>query len=271
MTVADPAGRLPVVFVPHGGGPWPFVEMGINADERRALIDYLRAVAALPLRPPSALLVVSAHWEQPIPTVLAAPRPPLLYDYVGFPPESYELTWPAPGAPALAARVCKLLANAGFPTAQDDTRGFDHGTFVPLKVTYPAAEIPTIQLSLMQGLDPEEHLRMGRALASLRNEGVFIIGSGMSYHNMRGFGRATAKDESRQFDTWLRHAVEEEPVDRDRLLAEWTKAPAARLSHPREEHLLPLMVVAGAAGEDRGTTSYNDLFMGVHLSAFHFG
>src|SRR5690606_15330538 len=121
------------------------------------------------------------------PTVTTAERPPMLYDYSGFPPESYRVTWPARGNPALANRVRGLLEKAGSKTAADAKRGYDHGTFVPLKLTYPDAEIPTVQLSLKTGLDPAEHLAMGRALAPLRDEGVFIVGSGMSFHNMRAF------------------------------------------------------------------------------------
>src|SRR6478609_848660 len=159
--------RMPVVFVPHGGGPWPFVEMGFPPDDVATLADYLRSVRDVPPEPPQALLVVSAHWEAPVPTVMTSEHPPLLYDYYGFPPESYTLTWPAPGAPAVAARAQRLLNDAGFQTAADAQRGFDHGTFIPLKIAYPAADVPTIQLSLMHGLDPNQHLAMGRALVPL--------------------------------------------------------------------------------------------------------
>jgi aromatic ring-opening dioxygenase catalytic subunit (LigB family) len=262
---------MPVVYLPHGGGPWPFVDMGIGeASELDALAAYLRSVRAVPRSKPAALLVVSAHWEEPAPTVMTSARPPMLYDYYGFPPESYTITWPAPGHPALAARVQALLGAAGFQTAANDQRGFDHGTFVPLKLTYPDAEVPTVQLSLKLGLDPEEHLAMGRALAPLRDEGVFIVGSGMSYHNLRAFGRQGVPA-SESFDAWLRDAATQEPAERDRRLARWTSAPAARQAHPREEHLLPLMVVAGAAGSDRGARAYGGTLLGLRLSAYHYG
>src|SRR4051812_15413031 len=179
--------RMPVVFVPHGGGPWPFVDLGFDQAEMGELAAYLRHLRRLPNTPPSALLVVSAHWEEAVPTVMTAARPPILYDYYGFPPESYEITWPAPGDPQLAARVQELLGAAGFATGSNAERGFDHGTFIPLKLTYPEADVPTVQLSLKAGLDPAEHLAIGRALAPLRDEGIFIVGSGMSFHNMRGF------------------------------------------------------------------------------------
>jgi aromatic ring-opening dioxygenase catalytic subunit (LigB family) len=263
--------RQPVVFLPHGGGPWPFVETGIGTQAEQAeLAQYLRSIAALPKTPPKALLVISAHWEEAVPTVLSGPNPPLLYDYSGFPAASYEITWPAPGQPALAARVRQLLTAAGIDSAENAQRGFDHGTFVPLKLAYPKAEVPTVQLSLKRGLDPAEHLALGRALAPLRDEGVFIVGSGMTYHNLRAFGPQSSAV-AEQFDGWLRGAASFEESERDRLLADWTRAPAARQAHPREEHLIPLMVIAGAAGSDRGQLAYEGKIRGLQLSAYHFG
>lgn len=263
--------RMPVVYLPHGGGPWPFVDLGMGEPaELEQLAGYLRGLHALPPEKPRALLVISAHWEEPVPTVMTGERPPLLFDYYGFPPESYALTWPAPGDPGLAARVRQLLEAGGFTTAADPARGFDHGTFVPLKLTYPAAEVPTVQLSLQRGLDPAQHLAMGRALGPLRDEGVFIVGSGMSYHNMRGFG-ASGRAASEAFDAWLGETVAQEPEERARRLTQWSKVPSARQAHPREEHLLPLMVIAGAAGADRGRTAYSAPLMGVRVSGHHFG
>lgn len=265
---------MPAVFLPHGGGPWPFVEMGLgDTRELDALSRYLRSVRDVPPVPPKALLVISAHWEEVVPTVMTAEHPPMLYDYYGFPPEAYHLTWPAPGNPALAARVRTLLGDAGFEfeSGEDPARGFDHGTFVPLKLTYPDADVPTVQLSLRKGLDPKEHLAIGRALAPLRDEGIFLVGSGMSFHNLRGFGpQGVASSEA--FDAWLDTAVtQEDAAARDRELTSWSAAPSARLAHPREEHLLPLMVIAGAAGSDRGRQAYEGTLNGVRLSAYHFG
>lgn len=272
MTAAAAARtRLPVVYVPHGGGPWPFVDVGFgDPAELAQLAAYLRALPATPPVKPRALLVISAHWEEPVPTVMTAERPPLYYDYYGFPPESYTLTWPAPGDPALAARVRELLGAAGFPTAEDARRGFDHGTFVPLKLAYPAADVPAVQLSLRRGLDPAEHLAIGRALAPLRDEGIFLVGSGMSYHNLRAFGPA-GRAPSAEFDAWLGETIALPPAARADRLARWSEAPAARLAHPREEHLLPLMVVAGAAGDDAGRTSYSGTLLGLRLSGYEFG
>lgn len=263
--------RMPVVFLPHGGGPWPFVDLGLDQTEFDELASYLRSIPALPRTPPRALLVISAHWEEAVPTVMTAERPPLLFDYYGFPASSYELTWPAPGQPQLAARVRELLGDAGFQTAADAQRGFDHGTFVPLKLAYPRADVPTVQLSLKAGLDPAEHLDIGRALAPLRDEGVFILGSGMSFHNLRAFRDPRSRPVAESFDAWLRTAATLAEEDRDWNLQRWDRAPSARLAHPREEHLLPLLVAAGAAGTDRGALAYNGTFAGLRLSAYHFG
>jgi aromatic ring-opening dioxygenase catalytic subunit (LigB family) len=247
------------------------VKVGIGSEAEQAeLASYLRRVKDLPASPPRAVLMVSAHWEEARPTVMTSSKPPLLFDYYGFPAESYQLTWPAPGEPALAARVQQLLGAAGISSAANGERGFDHGAFVPLKLAYPDAEVPTVQLSLKTGLDPREHLAIGRALAPLRDEGVFIVASGMTYHNMRGFGPQWRPAAS-AFDAWLRDALTRAPDERDRLLSDWQKAPSARDAHPREEHLLPLMVAAGAAGNDVGRVSFRSTFFGLDISAYAFG
>lgn len=265
--------RMPVAYVPHGGGPWPFVDMGGMASPRE--IEALRAYfVGLPMQlpqKPKALLVISAHWEEADPTVMTAPRPPLFYDYGGFPPEAYTLQWPAPGHPALAQRVLSLLKGAGIATRTDERRGFDHGTFVPFKVSWPDADIPTLQLSMKSNYDPAEHLAIGGALAPLRDEGVLILGSGMSFHNFRSFRTGTGQQDSLPFDAWLKAAAVATPQARTQHLIQWQEAPGARLAHPREDHLLPLMVVAGAAGDDIGRVAYNDDFLGARITALHFG
>lgn len=270
-TSPDMPSRMPVVFLPHGGGPWPFVDVGFGGrGELDELATFLRSIAKLPTSPPRALLVVSAHWEERAATVMTSPHPPMLYDYDGFPPESYQITWPAPGDPALADRVRTLLEQRGFSTADDAQRGFDHGTFVPLKLAYPEAEVPVVQLSLIEGLDPAEHVRMGQALAPLRDEGVFIVGSGMTYHNLRAFSPRAAPVAA-AFDSWLQGTATLDEEARNRGLVNWERAPAARAAHPREEHLLPLMVIAGAAGPDRGRVAYRGSLLGLRLSAYCFG
>ena len=266
------ATRLPAIYIPHGGGPWPFVDSRFaSRSEMEPLAQYLRGlVGALPARP-KALLVVSAHWEEAVPTVMTASRPPLLFDYFGFPPETYQLQWPAPGAPDLAERVRGLLEKAGLRTGSDPARGFDHGTFIPLMVALPDADIPVLQMSLLANLDPRQHIALGRALAPLRGEGVLLVGSGSSYHNMRGFGRAESTAPSREFDDWLVDAVTQAPARREALLADWASAPAARQCHPREEHLLPLHVMAGAGDHDAATVPFRTEVACVRFSAVQFG
>ncbi len=262
--------RLPTFFLSHGGGPWPYMD----GDYRRAhaqLEASLQALpAALPAKP-KAILMLSAHWEESAFTVMTSPAPGMLYDYGGFPAHTYQVVYPAPGNPVLAERVVALIQAADLPTARDDKRGFDHGAFCTLAPMYPDADIPVVQLSLKRGLDPAEHLALGRALAPLRDEGVLILGSGFSFHNLRLYGEA-GRQPSVAFDAWLQDALPA-PNGRDERLQAWAQAPAARLAHPREEHLLPLMVAAGAAEGDAATCNYHEteFLGGVTASSFRFG
>lgn len=235
------------------------------------LARYLRGLPDALGATPKAILCVSAHWEEAEFTVMTNPRPSMLYDYYGFPPETYLIKYPAPGSLELAARVRELLTKAGITSREDRQRGFDHGVFVPLMVSYPAANIPVVPLSLKKGLDPETHLKMGAALIPLRREGVFVVGSGLSYHNLLRFN-SKGGAASRAFDAWLTEAVLTEDADlRAEKLKAWSQAPSAREAHPREDHLLPLMVVAGAAGNDLGVKTYSDHFNGLEISGFQFG
>jgi aromatic ring-opening dioxygenase catalytic subunit (LigB family) len=273
MVMSDSSHRQPALFIPHGGGPCFFMDPPAAAPHLwDGMAAYLRSIpAALPERP-RALLVVSGHWEAPRPTVNAAAHPTLLYDYYGFPEHTYRLTYPAPGAPDLAAQVRRRLAEAGFASDEERARGLDHGVFIPLKVAFPQADIPVLQLSLMQGLDPDVHLAIGRALAPLRDQGVLIIGSGMSYHNLRLLFSGRGNVEAVAFDEWLvSAATDPDPARRDALLRAWSQAPYARDCHPEEEHLIPLMVAAGAAGNDTGRHVYGERLLGKALSAFQFG
>ena len=263
---------MPAWFVPHGAGPCFFMEWH-PADAWHKMADFLRnAASTLPQRP-KAIVMVSAHWRESSFTVSSGQTLELIYDYHGFPPHTYELTYPAPGAPALAARISELLVQANLPCHADATRGFDHGMFIPMKLMFPAADIPVVQLSLLKSLDPEVHIQAGRAIAPLRDEGVLIIGSGMSFHNMRSYGDPRFGPISDEFDTWLTQTVEMPRDKRHQALIAWEQAPSARLCHPprAEEHLLPLMVVAGAAAEDAGRRVFSDRVMETTLSAFSFG
>lgn len=264
--------ELPTLFIPHGGGPCFFMDWD-PPDTWQRVADWLRRLPDCAGTRPDALLVISAHWEAPIATVTSGARPTLIYDYYGFPESTYRIEWPAPGEPALAARVRGLLSAAGIANDEDAGRGFDHGVFIPLKVAIPEADIPVVQLSLVQGLDPAAHLAIGRALAPLRRDGVLIVGSGMSYHNMQRFRfqGGSPDPDSVRFDAWLGETVALPQAERDDRLVAWTQAPGARAAHPREEHLLPLHVAAGAAGPDAGARVLRDTVMASAQSAFRFG
>lgn len=263
---------MPTIYIPHGGGPCFFMDWTMGPPDTWARMQAFLAglVDTLPARP-RAILVVSGHWEEPRPTVNRQAAPPLYFDYYGFPEHTYRLRFDAPGDPVLAERAASLLAAAGIAAGVDDRRGLDHGVFIPLKVMTPAADIPVVQLSLVAGLDPAAHLALGRALAPLRDEGVLILGSGMSYHNMRRFLQPAALAESTAFDAWLTETVAAPAAERDARLRAWTAAPAARLAHPREEHLVPLHVAAGAAEGDAGRKVFEDVVLGAKVSAFAFG
>jgi aromatic ring-opening dioxygenase catalytic subunit (LigB family) len=260
----------PTFFLNHGGGPCFFIRSGPMRETWKPLEDYLAGFASALSEPPVALLVISGHWEEAVPTVNASPSPPLLFDYRGFPDYTYQLTWPAPGSPEIAARVRKLLHDAGLSSAADERRGYDHGVFVPLKVVFPDAKIPVVQLSMQRGLDPAAHLAIGRALKPLREQGVLIIGSGQTYHNMRGFGGTATDPKAEAFDAWLRQAVTNTGT-RERSLIDWEHAPGARDAQPHEDHLLPLMVAAGAAPGETAIIDFHGHAMGKPISGFRFG
>ncbi len=263
--------RQPAIFLPHGGGPCFFMDWTWGpADTWLPTQRFLAGLAATLPATPKALLVVSGHWEESAFTASAAEQPGLIFDYTGFPEHTYRLTWPAPGNPQLALRAADLLHQAGLPSAISPARGYDHGVFVPLKVAFPQAQIPVASLSLAASLDPELHLAAGRALAPLRDEGVLLVASGMSFHNLRGYFRPETTERARTFDAWLTRAVESPAAERDTQLANWRQAPFAAYSHPREEHLIPLMVAAGAGGDAPGQRIFTDEPMGAAISAYRF-
>jgi aromatic ring-opening dioxygenase catalytic subunit (LigB family) len=233
----------------------------------RALQDIPRQLPA----PPAAVLVISGHWEEQDFTVSSAPHPGMVYDYYGFPPETYRISYPAPGSPQLAGRVQQLINSAGVQCGADPERGFDHGTFSMMKPIYPDADVPVVQLSMRLNMDPAEHIEAGRALAPLREENILIIGSGQSYHNLRRWNASGARPAA-AFDAWLRQALlTSTPAGRRAALLAWEQAPAAREAHPHEDHLIPLMVAVGAAGDDPATAIYGEQFMGfLAVSSFRF-
>ena len=262
--------KFPVFFLSHGGGPWPWVD-GMRQQFAATERAFARLPAQLPERP-RAVLVVTGHWEALDFTVSTAEHPPTEYDYYGFPPETYQIRYPAPGSPALAARVRDLLGARGLTVREDAQRGFDHGTFVPLYLMYPDASVPVVLLSMKAGYDPAEHIRAGEALAPLREDGVLIVGSGLTYHNMRGFGHPQSTPVAAAFEAYLNDAVgQPDAARRNDMLVHWQDGPGARLAHPREDHLLPLMVVAGAAGPDPGQRLLVDHVMQVDMASYRFG
>lgn len=264
--------RLPTYYLPHGGGPCFFMEWPRgSAGTWDRMAAFLRGLIGTLAQRPRAVVVVSGHWEEPDFAVNTAPQPSLLFDYDGFPPHTYQLKYPAAGDPALANRVRSLLEKAGLATRADDRRGLDHGVFIPFMLVLPEADVPIVELSLRADLDPQAHLRAGRALEPLRDEGVLVVGTGMSFHNLQAYG-PVGTEASRQFDDWLTRTLTAPQVEqRNRSLADWRRAPAARFAHPREEHLLPLMIAAGAAGPDLGSKIFEDQVMNVTLSGFRFG
>lgn len=235
------------------------------------LAEFLRSFELLLSERPKAIVVVSGHHEGDAIEITSSPNPPMLFDYYGFPAHTYELSYPAPGSPVLAGHIADLLNEAGIANRLDADRGFDHGVFVPMLLMFPDAEIPVVQMSLRSDLDAGFHLRLGQAIGSLRDEGVLILGSGLSYHNMSAFGSGRSGQDSLDFDTWLTRACTAPPAERGKQLARWSEAPAARAAHPREEHLLPLMVIAGAASEESGARVFADDVMGARVSAYAFG
>ena len=265
---------LPTYAIAHGGGPWPWIkdQMGIDWEPLET------SLAAIPHEldvRPTAILMVTAHWETRTFALGSHPAPGMLYDYGGFPPETYTIEYSAPGDPGTATAAAELLRDAGLPAGLDPERGFDHGTFVPAFVMYPDASVPVVQMSVRADFDPEAHLAAGRALAPLRERGVMIVGSGYpSYHNLSAMGPA-AHEHSVAFDGWLTDTiVGRTGADRLDRLRDWTGAPSARIAHRREEHFLPLLVAAGAAESEEAVAQYHETNargIGIASSSYRFG
>ena len=256
-----------VVYFSHGGGPLPI----LGDPGHKAMVDFMEALPNR-LPRPEAILVISAHWEEEKATLISAQAPRMFYDYFGFPEQAYKIKYPAPGSPELAGRIASILTQNGIPVKVDDQRGFDHGLFIPLKLMYPEADIPSLQLSLVRGLDPERHIALGRALHELMQENILIIGSGFSFHNMQAFiwgGTERPDPANDAFQNWLIETCtgEEMPSWREQRLVEWEKAPSARYCHPREEHLLPLHVCLGLAGK-KAELIFDDRILGKRSVAF---
>jgi 4,5-DOPA dioxygenase extradiol len=263
----NPQNKVQIVYFSHGGGPLPI----LGDASHKAMVDFMLQLPSR-LRKPDAILVISAHWEENTATLLGAQNPPMFYDYYGFPDEAYAITYPAPGSPELANRIAGLLNNNGIPARIDSQRGFDHGLFIPLKLMYPQADIPSLQLSLLRGLNSSAHIALGRALRELMPENILVIGSGFSFHNLRAFswqGIDTPDPANDAFQNWLIEvcAGSISQSEREQRLIDWQKAPSARYCHPREEHLLPLHVCLGMADKP-ATTIFDDYILGKRAVAF---
>ncbi len=264
---------LPTLFVPHGGGPCFFMDPAGGPPDPmwRPMQAYLAAlIASLPERP-RAILMVSGHWETPEVSVNVGERPALLFDYHGFPEHTYSLRWDAPSSSEVARRAAALLRGAGHAVVEEAERGWDHGVFIPMMVADPAAEIPLVQMSLRADLDPAAHIAIGRALAPLRDEGVLIVGSGMSFHNLRARGPQVTPIAAAWDEALVEAVTDPDPARRAARVTAWDRLPHARFAHPEAEHLLPLMVALGAGGDDPAVCDYRDVVMGWAVSAFRFG
>ncbi len=259
--------KAQIVYFSHGGGPLPI----LGDPGHQAMIAFMRQLPSQ-LGRPEAILVISAHWEEPVATLMGAPNPPMLYDYYGFPREAYQITYPAPGNSSLAKRIADLLRESHLPSRIDGDRGFDHGLFIPLKMMYPQADIPSIQISLLADLKPSTHIALGKALRGLINENLLVVGSGFSFHNLRAFSFEGIEEPDPRNDAFQEWLIEvctsaSPQADRERRLVEWEKAPHARYCHPREEHLLPLHVCAGMA-QAPGELVFDDSIAGKRAVAF---
>jgi 4,5-DOPA dioxygenase extradiol len=267
MTQIDSERKAQIVYFSHGGGPLPI----LGDAGHKAMIDFMTRLPDQ-LKRPDAILVISAHWEETAATLLSAPNPPMFYDYYGFPEEAYQITYPAPGSPELADRIAGILGKNGVAARLDPKRGFDHGLFIPLKMMYPQADIPSLQLSLLRGLNAAAHIALGKALRELLTENILVIGSGFSFHNMGAFsweGTFQHDPANDLFQNWLIETCTGtmDQAERETRLVEWLKAPSARYCHPREEHLLPVHVCAGMAGKP-AELIFDDLILGKRSVAF---
>jgi 4,5-DOPA dioxygenase extradiol len=240
----------PVFYIPHGGGPMPL----LNDPAHSRLIAFLQQ---LPQRyaKPEAYVVISAHWEANVPSVYGGQQHPMLFDYYGFPPHTYQFRYGAPAAPAISRTIADLLRQEELQCSTETARGFDHGTFVPMLLIDPQASVPCIQLSLLKGLSPHAHVGLGLALQRLREHNVVIIGSGMSFHNLQAVWAGPdprLQVASNEFHQWLLQTTSDTTLtaqQRLQRLNDWQQqAPYAQFAHPRAEHLLPLHVCAGIAG-----------------------
>lgn len=240
----------PVLYIPHGAGPLPLLGDKGHHD----MVSFLQACVPT-LGTPSAIIVISAHWEENVVTINNGQTPPLLYDYYGFPKQAYDIKYPVSGNAILAEKIYHLLGENGIEARLESNRGFDHGVFVPLKIMFPEATIPCVQVSLLNKLDTTAHINIGKTLRALRTENILFMGSGFSFHNMQGFFSQDEEVNSKNdaFQQWLVDTCTNTEIsaeERETKLVNWQNAPHAIYCHPREEHLLPLHVCSGLSNSN---------------------
>lgn len=250
---------ITTAYISHGGGPLPLLENsigtgGVGDANHQEMIEVLKSIT-LDIQRPDAIVVISAHWEENDTQVTAGNKPSLIYDYYGFPESAYTLQYPALGIPDLSASIVAGLQAQGIEATANPSRGFDHGMFVPLTIMYPEADIPCIQVSLTADLNAAKHIALGRALRHIldaydNDKHVLVLGSGSSFHNMRGFfdSSASANKKAGDFNQWLQDTMQSSvisEIERGQTLSAWKNAPHGIFAHPREEHLLPLHVCYG--------------------------
>ncbi len=257
-----------IAFVSHGGGPMPI----LGDPGHKELVQTMQALTNDLPKQPSVIVMVSAHWETSGFELTAAANPDLIYDYYGFPEASYHLQYPAPGAPELARSIADKMENLGTHIRLNESRGFDHGMFIPLMLMYPDANIPVLQLSLDSSLSPEKHWQLGENLSQVLPEDALLIGSGFSFHNMRAFFNPQTPEKKASadaFQVWLDETVTGVDINvseaRQRW-SQWSLAEGGRYCHPREEHLVPLIVCHAAAQKPGKSIA----FTALNVKARHF-
>lgn len=250
-----------VAFVSHGGGPLPVLGDANHVE----LVDTLKTLTTELPQNPSLIVMVSAHWETSGFELTAAANPEMIYDYYGFPEESYHLQYPAPGAPDIARDMAEKMQAQGVNIRLNESRGFDHGMYIPLMLMYPEAKIPVIQLSVEKGLSPAEHWQLGETLAQVLPEDSLVIGSGFSFHNMRAFFSPKTPEMTQAvhtFQAWLDETVTAADLSREAAQTRWenwSSVEGGRFCHPREEHLIPLIVCQAAAQGAGRSIAFNTL------------
>ena len=270
MTEANQNKLAPILYLPHGGGPMPL----LGDPSHAGMVKFWKEMAKQ-FPKPDAIVMISAHWEADTASITASEAPEMIYDYSNFPAETYQYKYPSPGNPALAQQMAEMLTASNIPSTQALERGYDHGMFVPMMLMYPEANITCIQLSLLNSLDAQQHLDLGKALYELRQQNVLVIGSGMSFHSFPAMRRRSADDQkqSQAFDHWLVETCCSDTLtaeEREQRLSNWESAPSARFCHPREEHLLPLHVCFGmtASSNQIAKHAFSESWNGLNISAF---